>query len=298
MQNLIAKQQHGTHSAPGGGVPRGEGARGPGLAPEPMPVIFDTHAHYTSGSFNADRAALLASLPGLGVAGVVTCGTDLATSEAALALAKEYDWMYAAAGIHPESLIEDDASTVVQFGGDWRAELAAMRPLFDDEKVVAVGECGLDHHWPVPRDAQLEMCEAHIRLGLELELPVLLHDREAHAEIYALIKKYKPHGVLHAYSGSAEDVGWICECGMYVGFTGVVTFKNAKKPLEAAMAAPLEKIVLETDCPYMAPEPFRGKRSHSGMIAQTATKIAEARGMETDAFLAATLENAKALYRL
>ncbi len=261
-------------------------------------LIFDTHAHYTAKAFNADRAELLTALPENGVAGAVTCGTDLATSQEALALAEQCDWLYAAAGIHPESLIEGDASTVVQFGGDWRAELAAIRPLFDHEKVVAVGECGLDHHWPVPKDEQLAMFEAHIRLSLELNLPLLVHDREAHAETYALLKKYRPHGVLHAYSGSAEDIKWLCAQGMYVGFTGVVTFKNAKRPLEAAAAAPPDMLLLETDCPYMAPEPFRGKRSDSAMIAKTAEKIAEARGETTEAVLTATLANARRFFRL
>lgn len=259
-------------------------------------LIFDTHAHYTSGAFNKDRDALLASLPENGVALVVDCGTDLASSQASLALAKEYSWMYTAAGIHPESLIEDDASTLVQFGGDWRAEMAAIEPLYADEKVVAVGECGLDHHWPVPRDAQLELFEASIRTAMEHHLPIIIHDREAHAEVYALLKKYKPMGVLHAFSGSAEDAEWLTAQGMYIGLGGPVTFKNAKRPKEVAAMVPADKLLVETDCPYMTPEPFRGKRNDSSKIQYTAAAIAEIRGVPTEDLLRQTLENGKRLF--
>lgn len=259
-------------------------------------LIFDTHAHYTSTSFNKDRHALLASLPAQGVALVVDCGTDLETSRESIRLAEQYDWLYTAVGIHPQSLIEDDASTQTLFQGDWRAEMAEMKTLYSHLKVVAVGECGLDHHWPVPEQAQLDLFEASLRLAAELELPIIMHDREAHAEMYALLKKYKPRGVLHSYSGSAEDVAWLTAQGLYIGFTGVATFKNARRPLQAAAAVPPDKLLLETDCPYMAPEPLRGRRSNSSMILHTAAKIAEARGTETTQLLAATLENGKRLF--
>lgn len=259
-------------------------------------LVFDTHAHYTSGAFNQNRAELLDSLPDAGVALVVDCGTDYASSQASLALARQYPWLYAALGIHPESIIEDDASTNTQFGGDWAAEMRAMEPMYGEAKVVAVGECGLDHHWPVPADAQLALFEAEIRCALEHDLPIIVHDREAHAEVYALLKKYKPKGVLHAYSGSAEDVKWLCAQGMYIGFTGVVTFKNARRPLEAAAVVPPQRLLLETDCPYMAPEPCRGKKSNSGMIGYTAAAIAAVRGVETEALLRQTLENGKRLF--
>ena len=259
-------------------------------------LIFDTHAHYTSGAFNSDRDDVLESLPKEGVALVVNCGTDLDSSEASLALAKKYGWIYAAAGIHPESIIEDDSSTTLRFKGDWQAEMKAIDSLYDDPKVVAVGEVGLDHHWPVPRDAQLALFETEIRCALEHDLPVIVHDREAHAEVYALLKKYKPKGVLHAYSGSAEDVRWLCKQGMHMGFTGVVTFKNARRPLEAAAAVPDEYLLLETDCPYMAPVPFRGKKSNSAMIRHTAEKIAEVRGQDANDILKMTMENGKRLF--
>ena len=145
-------------------------------------MIFDTHAHYTSHRFDGHRDEVLDSLPAQGVCGVVECGVDLATSRAALALAETRPWVWAAAGVHPESLIEDDASTVYEFHGDWRAELAAIEPLYGDPRVVAVGECGLDHHWPVPEDAQLALFEAELAAAQEHSLPILVHDREAHAQ--------------------------------------------------------------------------------------------------------------------
>ena len=164
--------------------------------------IFDTHAHYTSRQFSADREAVLASLPAQGVVGVCEQSTHSGTAAQALALARRYDWMVCAVGIHPESLIEEDSATRTVYGGDWHAELKAMEPLFADPKTVAVGECGLDHHWPIPAEEQYALFEAQIRLALELDKPIVVHDREAHAEVYELLKKYKPKGVLHCYSGS------------------------------------------------------------------------------------------------
>lgn len=261
-------------------------------------LIFDTHAHYTAEAFAQNRAQLLGALPQQGVALVLTCGTDLGSSRENLALARQYNWMYTAAGIHPQSIIEEDSTTTTLFKGDWRAELKALEPLFDDKKVVAVGEVGLDHHWPVPKDEQLALFEAQIKFAMERELPLSIHDREAHAEMYSLLKKYKPKGVLHSYSGAAEDVKWLCAQGMYIGFSGVVTFKNARKTVEAAAAVPNEYLLLETDCPYMAPEPFRGKKSDSSMIHYISAKIAEIRGTSTETILKQSLENGKRLFNL
>ena len=241
-----------------------------------MYSIFDTHAHYTSHQFDEDRSALLSELPDRGVVGVVDCGTDYDSSRASLALADQYPYVYAALGIHPESIIEEDASTNTRFGGDWAAELAAIKPLFDHPKAVAVGECGLDYHWPIPKEAQLELFEAHLKLALELDKPIIVHDRKAHADVYALLKQYKPKGV--------------------VGFGGALTFKGAKRAVKAAAALPLERILLETDCPYMAPEPCRGRRCDSGLIAHTGEFLAEVRGVDPDVIFAATTENAKRLF--
>lgn len=261
-----------------------------------MYSIFDTHAHYTSHQFDEDRSALLSELPGRGVVGVVDCGTDYDSSRASLALADQYPYVYAALGIHPESIIEEDTSTNTRFDGDWAAELAAIKPLFDHPKAVAVGECGLDYHWPIPKEAQLELFEAHLKLALELDKPIIVHDRKAHADVYALLKQYKPKGVVHCFSGSAEDALMLAEQGMYIGFGGALTFKGARRAVKAAAALPLERILLETDCPYMAPEPCRGRRCDSGLIAHTGEFLAEVRGVDPDVIFAATTENAKRLF--
>lgn len=261
-----------------------------------MYSIFDTHAHYTSHQFDEDRSALLSDLPGRGVVGVVDCGTDYDSSRASLALADQYPYVYAALGIHPESIIEEDTSINTRFGGDWAAELAAIKPLFDHPKAVAVGECGLDYHWPIPKETQLELFEAHLKLALELDKPIIVHDRKAHADVYALLKQYKPKGVVHCFSGSAEDALMLAEQGMYIGFGGALTFKGAKRAVKAAAALPLERILLETDCPYMAPEPCRGRRCDSGLIAHTGEFLAEVRGVDPDVIFAATTENAKRLF--
>lgn len=260
--------------------------------------IFDSHAHYLSHQFDGDRGALLQSLPAAGVTGVVECATDFATSKGALELAAAWPFVWAALGIHPESLIEEDASTNTQFSGDWKAELAAIAPLLAEKKAVAVGEIGLDYHWPVPKDAQLELFEAQIRLALELDKPVIVHDREAHADTYALLKKYRPKGVLHCFSGSAEDAAWLTAQGMYIGFGGAATFKGAKRAVKAAAIVPPDRLLLETDCPYMAPEPCRGRRCDSSLIAHTAAFLAGVRGEETERLLETTCQNARALFGL
>lgn len=260
--------------------------------------IFDSHAHYLSHQFDGDREALLQSLPAAGVAGVVECAADFATSKGALELAAAWPFVWAALGIHPESLIEEDASTNTQFSGDWKAELAAIAPLLAEKKAVAVGEIGLDYHWPIPKDAQLELFEAQIRLALELDKPVIVHDREAHADTYALLKKYRPKGVLHCFSGSAEDAAWLTAQGMYIGFGGAATFKGAKRAVKAAAIVPPDKLLVETDCPYMAPEPCRGRRCDSSLIAHTATFLAGVRGEEAERLLETTCQNARALFGL
>ena len=258
--------------------------------------IFDSHAHYTSHQFDADRHDLLQSLPAQGVVGVVECATHYDTCLQALELARQYPWIWAAVGIHPESLIEEDAATQTHFHGDWAAELKAIQALAEDPRVVAIGECGMDHHWPIPHEAQLALFEAQLRLARELDKPIIIHDREAHADVYALLKKYRPKGVVHCYSGSADDAAWISAQGMYIGFGGAVTFKGAKRAVKAVQALPMESILLETDCPYMAPEPCRGQRCHSGLIQHTGQFIAQAKGMDPNDVFAAALDNAQRLF--
>ncbi len=251
--------------------------------------IFDTHAHYSARAFDADRDFLLGSLPGKGVVGVCEQATHSGDAPRVLELAHRYPWVVAAIGIHPESLLpaadcgeEGPAPTVSVYGGDWAAEMRALAPYYEDPKVVAVGECGLDYHWPVPKDAQLAMFEAHIRLALELDKPIIVHDRSAHADVYALLKKYRPKGIIHCYSGSADDALWLAEQGLYIGFGGACTFKGAKRAAKAIAALPLERIVLETDCPYMAPEPVRGTRCDSSLIRYVGEYIAAVKGVEQE----------------
>lgn len=261
-------------------------------------LIFDTHAHYTKIGYAEDLRSILDEMPISGVKWVLNCSVDYESSLEALALAEQYSWMYVAVGIHPQSLIDKDASTNTEFKGDWRQELKAIEKLLDNKKVIAIGEVGLDKHWPVPKEQQLQMFEAQIKLALERDLPLSIHDREAHMEMYQLLKKYRPKGVLHSFSGAAEDVKWLCAQGIYIGFSGVLTFKNARKTAEVAALVPREYFVLETDCPYLAPEPFRGKRCHSGMIAHTAKKMAEICSTSTEEILKQSLKNGMQLFNL
>ena len=214
-----------------------------------MTNIFDTHAHYSSRQFDADRDAVMRALGEGGVVGVLECATHSGDAAAVLELAHKYPFVHAALGIHPESLGEEDAATVATYHGDWRAELAAMRPLFDDPAVIAVGEIGLDHHWPLPAQEQYDLFEAQLQLAQELDLPVSVHDREAHAEMYELLRQYRPRGVLHCYSGSAEDAAWLTAQGMALGFGGAVTYKGAKRAAKVASAqarGERERAALET----------------------------------------------------
>ena len=267
--------------------------------------IFDTHAHYSARAFDADRDFLLGSLPGKGVVGVCEQATHSGDAPKVLELAHRYPWVVAAVGIHPESLLpaadcgeEGPAPTVSVYGGDWAAEMRALAPYYEDPKVVAVGECGLDYHWPVPKDAQLAMFEAHIRLALELDKPIIVHDRNAHADVYALLKKYQPKGIVHCYSGSADDAVWLAKQGLFIGFGGACTFKGAKRAAKAISALPLESIVLETDCPYMAPEPVRGTRCDSSLIRYVGEYIAQLRGISAEEVFRTTAENARRVYGL
>ena len=267
--------------------------------------IFDTHAHYTAAAFDTDREAVFARLPAQGVTGVCEQATSSGDAAACVALAHQYPFVYAAVGIHPESLLprgscpdEMLAPTVTVYGGDWKAEMAAMAPLYADPKVVAVGECGLDYHWPVPKEAQLALFEAQFRLAVELDKPIIVHDREAHADVYALLKKYRPKGIVHCYSGSAEDAAWLTAQGLYLGFGGACTWKGAKRASKAIAAAPLEQLVRETDCPDMAPDIYRGQRCDSAMLARVGEVIAEIRGIPAETVFSATAQNARRAFSL
>ena len=252
-------------------------------------MLFDTHAHLDADRFDADRAELLARLPGEGIGLLMNPGCDLASSKAAVALAEGNDWIYAAVGTHP-----DDAGNI----GD--EILDAYQELCSHPKVKAIGEIGLDYHYEdIPRTQQLVCFRKQMELARELDLPVIVHEREAHADGMAVVEEFpEVKGVFHCFSGSAEMAKWLTDRGWYIGFTGVVTFKNARRALEAAAAIPLERIVIETDCPYMAPEPFRGRRNTPGYVYRVAEKLAELRGVDYEEFCHITFDNGKRLYRI
>ena len=254
-----------------------------------MSLIFDSHAHYDADWFDADRDAVLTALPTQGVCGVVQCATDPESIQKSLALAARYPYIRVAVGIHPEFVSQ---ATPV-----W---LDAVRQAAEHPAVCAIGEIGLDYYWEenAPREVQVDWCRRQIELAMELDLPVILHDREAHEDTMNLIREYRPRGVVHCFSGSAEMARQITDLGLYVGLGGAATFKNARKPIEVAQSIPLDRLLLETDAPYMAPVPLRGKRCDSSMIAHTAARIAEVRGMEVDALLDATRDNANRLFGL
>ncbi len=252
-------------------------------------MLFDTHAHLDDAAFDADRAALLAALPGAGLSFVMNPGCSLASSRAAVALAEQYPYVYAAVGSHPDAADEVNDETI-----------QAYRALAAHPKVLAIGEIGLDYHYEdIPRAIQQQAFRAQLALAAELDLPVIVHDREAHADCLAIIGAYpQVTGVFHCFSGSAEMAKELVAKGWYIGFTGVLTFKNARRAVEAAAAIPLERIVLETDCPYMAPEPHRGRRNDPRNLPYMAQKLAEIKGIPPEQAAAQTLANGKRLYRL
>ena len=252
-------------------------------------MLFDTHAHMDDRAFDEDRDALLASLPEQGIGLLMNPGCSLASSRNAVALAERYDYIYAAVGSHPDAA--DEVNDQV---------LAEYRVLCKHEKVLAIGEIGLDYHYEdIPRARQQEAFRAQMALAAELDLPVIVHEREAHEDGMRIVEEFpRIKGVFHCYSGSAEMAKWLVSRGWYIGFTGVLTFKNARKAVETAASIPLDRIVLETDCPYMSPEPFRGRRNDPGRLYRMAEKLAEIRGLSVGEIHAITMENGKRLYRM
>ena len=249
--------------------------------------IFDTHAHYDDERFDEDRDTVLKNVFEHGVSLIVDPACDLETCEKTLELSSKYDFVYSAVGVHPHSAESDG-------NGDW---LEKIRGFAKNKKVVAIGEIGLDYHYDFsPREKQKEVFAAQLELANELDLPVIIHDREAHADTLELVKKYRPKGIIHCFSGSAETAKEFLKLGMYIGFTGSVTFKNASKLLLAAEVVPEDRILLETDCPYMAPVPYRGQRCDSSLIPATAERLAEIRGTDTQTFIDRARENGMRIY--
>lgn len=253
-----------------------------------MVNIFDSHAHYNDEQFDIDRDEMLASFPEAGIVGIINCGTDINSSLESLEMADKYSFVYAACGIHPEEASDISEDTY-----------AKIREMLTHEKCVAVGEIGLDYHYDfVPRNEQLKVFEKQLKMALDLDMPVIIHDREAHGDTLSLLKKYKPKGVLHCFSGSVETAKEVLELGMYIGLGGAVTFKNAVKPVAVAGMVPEDRLLLETDCPYMAPVPMRGKRNNSTYIEYVAQKIAEIRGCDAQYILNIAKENTKRLFNI
>ena len=252
-------------------------------------MIFDTHAHYDSGAFNADREELLASMPGKGVGLILDPGCDERSSRAALALAEKFAFVYAAAGIHPEDM-----------EGMTPRSLETIRLLAGHEKCVAIGEVGLDYYWDdTHRNEQKELFASQLALAEELDLPVIVHDREAHADCLELTGRFpKARGVFHCFSGSAEMAKELLRRGWYLGFDGPVTYKNARKAIEVLEIVPPERILIETDSPYMSPVPLRGKRNDSSNLVYIIQTIAKIKGMTADEVEKITWENGKRLFRI
>ena len=253
-------------------------------------MLFDTHAHLDDDAFEADREELIAGLPGQGVCLVMNPGCSLASSRNADRLSRRYDHVYAAVGSHPDAADEVNGEVLEQY-----RQLCRQNP-----KIKAIGEIGLDYHYEdIPRQIQCRAFRDQMALAAELDLPVIVHEREAHADGMAIVDEFPTvKGVFHCYSGSAEMAMELVKRGWYIGFTGVLTFKNARKAIEVAAKLPKDRLVLETDCPYMAPEPFRGKRNHPGYLYRMAEKLAQIWELPVEDVRRITLENGKRLYRM
>ncbi len=237
--------------------------------------LFDTHAHYYDEHFDADRDAVLSSLPGKGVERVVCPGCDLASSRQSMALAEKYPFLYFAAGLHPENR-----------EGAALADLEEVKRLCAHPKCVAVGEIGLDYYWvktPEERKNSRDFFDAQLSLSEELDLPAIVHDRDAHKDTLDIVRAHpKARGVFHCCALSAEDAKVALDLGWYLSFTGNITFQKARRALEVIAAAPMDRIMIETDAPYMTPEPFRGRRNDSGYVYRVTETVAQVKGLSTE----------------
>ena len=252
-------------------------------------MYFDSHAHLTEDCFAQDFDTVVDNMKAASVTGMMEIGFDLPSSEKAVQLAERFDWVHAAVGSHP-----DDAEQVNE------ARITVYRGLCRNPRVKAIGEIGLDYHYEEPgREVQKRAFRMQLALAQELSMPVVIHEREAHEDGLRILEEFPTiRGVFHCFSGSYEMAKELIKRGWYIGFTGVVTFKNARKAVETAANIPLDRILIETDCPYMAPEPFRGRRCDPSLVPYVAKKIAALRGLSPEAVAAATAENAKRCFRI
>ena len=252
-------------------------------------MIFETHAHLNDPAFDEDRNFLITNLPQKGIEAVMNVGCCLESSQDCIALAEKYPFVYASVGSHPDSADEVNEEVIEKY-----------RVMAGHPKVKAIGEIGLDYYYEtIPREVQQKAFRMQMELAKELNMPVIIHERNAHDDGMRIVKEFPGvTGVFHCYSGSAEMARQLVNMGWYIGFTGVLTFKNARKAVETAESIPLERIVLETDCPFMAPEPFRGKRNDPGYLYRMAERLAEIRGISVEEVHNLTTDNAKKLYRI
>lgn len=252
-------------------------------------MFFDTHAHYDDNAFDTDRAQVLAGIREAGVELVVDVGCDRESSLRAVDLARQEDWIYAAVGTHPS-----DTAKMTDEDLDLYRQLCKSQP-----KVVAIGEIGLDYHWDSsPREVQKQRFRDQLDLAAETGKPVIIHERDAHADAMEIVRDYKGRvtGVFHCYSGAVDMAKELVSMGWYLGFTGVITYKNARKALEVLEWAPLSRIFLETDCPYLSPEPNRGRRNDSRNLLYTNRKLAEIKGLSEEETARITMENGKRFF--
>ena len=251
-------------------------------------MIFDSHSHYDDEQFDTDRTELLGSvLPSKGVEGVIDMSSSYESIEKVLKLTEDFPNVYGAVGIHPENAF-----------GLPEGWLDYVEKCSHHDKIVAIGEIGLDYYWEdeCPRDIQKEVFISQIKLANRLGLPISVHDRDAHGDTFDILRELKPKGVVHCFSGSVEMSREIVKLGMYIGVGGVVTFKNARHSVEVVRDIPLDRLLLETDCPYLSPVPMRGKRNDSSNIAYTAAKVAEIREISINEVLEASRENIRTLF--
>lgn len=252
--------------------------------------LFDTHAHYDSDLFDADRIQVLERMHAHGVELILNPACDVPSARVAVELAEKFPFIYAAVGVHPSDC-----------GGWQENDLQLLHELCQHEKVRAIGEIGLDYYWKEnpSRDLQKKVFHSQMELAQAHNLPVIIHDREAHQDCLEVVRAHKQvRGVYHCYSGSLEDAKLLVKLGWMLSFTGVITYKNARKALEVLEWLPLEHIMIETDSPYLTPEPFRGKRNDSRYVHLVAEKIAEIKGLSAQEVAQKTLENGKRFFAI
>lgn len=255
-----------------------------------MAALFDTHAHYDDSRFDGDRDAVLKRLPSEGIGLIVNPGCDEVSSRTAVSMAEKYPYIYAAVGIHPEHAD----------GADPEA-LGRIRTLAENPRVKAIGEIGLDYYYDDGPDRQVQKAAfcSQLEIARDLGLPVIVHDRQAHGDCMELVRRFAGlRGVCHCYSGSLEDARTYVKLGWYLSFTGVITYKNAAKAPDIIRWMPMDRIMIETDSPYLAPVPHRGKRNDSSLVRFVAEKIAEIRGMDAEEVARITMENGKRFFEI